>query len=65
MKQEERRQIERRLFESNAGYELVDVIAQANVNLDEIAAEDFDSMVVQFSLKGPATRWQLSSRRTA
>ena len=65
MKPEERRQIELRLFESNAGYELLNVIAQANVNLDEIAAEDFDSMVVQFSLKVPATRWQHSSRHRA
>jgi hypothetical protein len=62
MKQEERRQIERRLFESNAGYELVDVIAQANLSLDEIAVEDFDSMVVQFSLKVPQRRSQFPSR---
>jgi hypothetical protein len=65
MKQEERRQLELRLFESNAGYGLLDTIAQANVNLDEIPGEEIDSLVVQFSITVPPRRWQLPSRQSA
>lgn len=65
MKQDERRQMELRLLETNAGYEVLDVITQANVNLEEIPAEDFDSMVLQFSLKLPSTWRYHSSRQSA
>jgi hypothetical protein len=65
MKQQERQQIELRLFESDAGYGLLDTIAQANVNLDEIPGEEIDSLVVQFSITVPPRRWQLPSRQSA